>query len=134
MSGTRADRNRAVVELDLTRKQAADIDQACGARAATLHIAKERLATGEQHRAVNDCKPLSFGERWRVIVDEVTHVSFSCSMLGHCPRPGRDGGDDVVIAGTATDVALQRLTNRRFVGRTEASHYLEGHHHHPRRA
>ena len=46
---TRSNRDRAIMELDLLRDDASDVDQAGWCMSATPHIPKQGLAAGEQH-------------------------------------------------------------------------------------
>src|SRR5262245_55245427 len=52
-------------------------------------------------------------------------------LVAEGSRTCRDRLDDVVIARTTADVALELLPNRRFVRLPEALRNIHSHHHHP---
>src|SRR5262245_11928204 len=132
--GTPSDPNCAIKRFDLLGNDACDVYKAGWRVSTQLHIAQERLTTGEEHRALLHGELVSFVERGRVVVDKVAHSPLSSVLGGHCRRASGNRLDNVVIACAAADVALELLSNGRLVRLTEAPYDIERHHHHAGRA
>src|SRR5262249_55240701 len=131
---TRSYPNCAIKKLDLLGNDACDVDKAGWRVSTELHVAQERLTTGEEHGALLHGKLASFVERGGVVIDKVAHSPRSSVLGGHCRRASGNRLDDVVIACAATDVALELFSNGRLVRLTASAYDIERHHHHAGRA
>src|SRR5215470_606615 len=122
------------MKLDVLRHNAGDVDQARRCVHATLHIPQQRLAAGEQQGTLLEGKLAGLVERYGVAVYKVAHDRPSWVLPRHCPGSRRNRLDDVVIASTAADVALELLADRRLIRFAKAARDVERDHHHARGA
>src|SRR5262245_30530309 len=107
MCGTPSDPNCTIKRFDLLGNDACDVYKAGWRVSTELHIAQERLTTGEEHRALLHGELVSFVERGRVVVDKVAHSPLSSVLGGHCRRAGGNRLDNVVIRSVEDTSELQ---------------------------